>query len=290
MAVVAFLSAKGAPGTTTTALLCAALWPRRVLLVDADPQGGDVALRLPRADGLPVDRDRGLLSLLPLARRELLPSALSEHAQTLAGGTEVLAGLTGPQQACAAGQLWQHLAHAFTRTTDRDVLVDCGRVAPGDVHLPVVARADTEVWVVRPTVSGVVHARERIAALRPMLVSPDGRPPRVGVVLVVGPGGERDASGVSRLIERDLPGVELFGVLANDPDGAAVFDGAPVARPERTLLVRSARPIVARIAATVGATAQQPSAAATSVPGQVEEPAGRSRLAGRRSRTPQEQP
>lgn len=83
MALVAFVSAKGSPGATTTALLCAALWPSPVLLVDADTEGGDVALRLRREDGAPVDRSRGLLSLLPLARREMQPSTLPEHASVI---------------------------------------------------------------------------------------------------------------------------------------------------------------------------------------------------------------
>ena len=130
MGVLALLSAKGSPGTTTTALLLAALWPAPVLLVDADAEGGDVALRLRREDGAPVDRSRGLLSLLPLARRELQPAVLPEHAQVLRGGVEVLAGLSGPGQAGAAGHLWSNLADAFGRTVDRDVLVDCGRVSP----------------------------------------------------------------------------------------------------------------------------------------------------------------
>ena len=40
MAVVALASASGSPGVTTTALGLALLWPRPVLLVEADPTGG----------------------------------------------------------------------------------------------------------------------------------------------------------------------------------------------------------------------------------------------------------
>lgn len=245
MGVLAFLSAKGAPGTTTTALLVAALWPVPVLLVDADPEGGDIALRLRRQDGAPVDRSRGLLSLLPLARREMQPATLPEHAQVLRGGTEVIAGLSGPEQAGAAGHLWSNLADAFVRTADRDVLLDCGRVSPRSVHLPLLQRADLLVCVVRPTVSSIVHTRERLAALEPSLVSVEGHRPRVGVVLVADKPGGRDARGAADVLARDLPGVEVFGVLALDPQGASVFDGYEIARPERTMLVRSGRQVVA---------------------------------------------
>ena len=40
MAVIALTSASGSPGVTTTALGLALLWPRPVLLVEADPTGG----------------------------------------------------------------------------------------------------------------------------------------------------------------------------------------------------------------------------------------------------------
>jgi MinD-like ATPase involved in chromosome partitioning or flagellar assembly len=184
MGVIAFFSAKGSPGTTTTALLAAALWPAPVLLVDADTEGGDVALRLRRQDGAPVDRSRGLLSLLPLARREMHPATLPEHAQVLRGGLEAVAGLSAPGQAGAAGHLWANLADAFSRTTDRDVVLDCGRVTGTSVHLPLLQAADLVVCVLRPDVSGVVHARDRLAALQPHLVGPGGRAPRVGLVVV----------------------------------------------------------------------------------------------------------
>lgn len=244
MGVIAFLSAKGAPGTTTVAMLCAALWPDPVLLVDADAEGGDVALRLRRADGDPVDRSRGLLSLLPLARREMQPASLPEHAQVLRGGIEVLAGLSGPGQAGAAGHLWSNLADAFGRTADRDVLVDCGRVTPQSAHLPLLQRADLIVCVLRPSVSGVVHTRERLAALQPHLVGPDGHRPRVGLVIVAERPAGRDADGAAGVIERDLPDVQVFGRLAHDAAGAGIFEGYEIARPERTLLVRSGRELV----------------------------------------------
>lgn len=250
MTVIALLSAKGAPGVTTTAMLIAALWPREVLLVDADPEGGDVALRLRREDGAPVDRSRGMLSLLALARREVDPSVLSDHAQTLRGGTRAVAGLTGPEQAGAAGSLWDNLGRCFADTRDRDVVVDCGRLAAGSVHLSLAAQANLVVGVLRPTVSQVVHTRERLASLTPLITGAGGRRPRVGVVVVADRSG-RDVAGTTALLARDLPGVELFGVLAHDERGAAMFDGVDVLRPERTLLVRSGRTVVEALAGAV---------------------------------------
>ena len=44
MAVIVLASASGAPGVTTTALGLALVWPRPVVLVDADPVGGSAIL------------------------------------------------------------------------------------------------------------------------------------------------------------------------------------------------------------------------------------------------------
>ena len=52
MAVIALASASGSPGVTTTALGLALLWPRPVLLVEADPTGGSGAVPVP-ASGSP---------------------------------------------------------------------------------------------------------------------------------------------------------------------------------------------------------------------------------------------
>ncbi len=40
MALTALAADKGSPGVTTAAVALAAVWPRRVLLAEADPVGG----------------------------------------------------------------------------------------------------------------------------------------------------------------------------------------------------------------------------------------------------------
>ena len=255
MAVVALMSAKGAPGCTTAAQLLAALWPRPALLVDADAAGGDVALRLPREDGAAVDRDRGLLSLLSLARRSLSPTALVEHAQVLRGGTELVAGLSSPEQAQAGQALWDNLAHALAAARDHDVVVDCGRLTAGSPQLSLAERADLLVCVLRPDVSGLVHARERLGTMQEVLQA-GGSGPLLGYVVVGRGAGDRDVVGARAMLERDLPKVRFLGVLADDREGAGVLAGVEVPRPERTLLVRSAHAVVDEVARLVGAAGQ----------------------------------
>jgi MinD-like ATPase involved in chromosome partitioning or flagellar assembly len=293
VAVVVFCSAKGSPGVTTGALLTAALWPRPVLLVDADPAGGDVALRLPGPDGSPLGVGRGLLSLLPTARRTLDPTLLFEHAQEVSGGIPVLAGLAGPEQAGAVGELWGVLARAFAALTGGDVIVDAGRVHSQAAHLPLLRQADMVTCVLRPTVPGVVHTRERLRQLEPVLHRADGSRPRIGLA-VVAPADDRDTvAEVVHSIHAELSFVELFGHLALDARGARIFEGIPVSRPQHTMLVRSGGELVrvlvellpavpAATADPVGASppvaAAEPASAQEPVP--VEEPATAQEPAG----------
>ncbi|NIZ93234.1 hypothetical protein [Kineococcus rubinsiae] len=253
MALVSVLSAKGSPGATTTAMLTAALWPRPVLLLDADPAGGDVGVRWPAASGGPLDGDRGLLPLLTQARRGLSPQQLLEQAQPAAGGTPVVCGLASPEQAAAAAALWPAVAVAADELTGPggegvDVVVDAGRVTARSVHLPLLRASAVVVLVLRADVSGVLHARERLRSLADVLRRADGLRPRVGVVVVDGPRAA-DAGQAAAAVLDAGDWAEDLGRLPLDPAGARVFSASPVSRPERTALVRAGRPLVATLAA-----------------------------------------
>ncbi|WP_432483257.1 hypothetical protein [Kineococcus esterisolvens] len=250
MAIVSFLSAKGSPGATTAALLVAALWPRDVLVLDADPAGGDVAARLPGAAGGVLDAERGLLPLLTSARRGLGPQQLLDGAQPAAGGTAVVCGLTRPEQAGAAAGSWPALASAAAGlgATGTDVVVDAGRVTTEPVHLSLLRASDVVVLVLRDDVASVLHARERLAALGTVLRRADGLLPRTGV-LVVGDPRRGDGDQAAEVVRAAGDRVEDFGRLPMDTAGARVFDGARTARPERTALVRAGRGVVAALAA-----------------------------------------
>ncbi|NNH23819.1 hypothetical protein HLB09_12095, partial [Pseudokineococcus marinus] len=159
--LVAVASAKGSPGTTALAVLLASLWPGDVALADVDPAGGDLALRYRGPDGAPLEEDRGLLSLGAAVRRGA-EAELAPHLQPVAGGLDVLVGVSAPEQVAGLGPVWGSVARAL-RPHDRDVVADCGRVLPGAAHLPVLAGADAVVLVARPDVAGAAHLRERVA-------------------------------------------------------------------------------------------------------------------------------
>ena len=68
MALIAIAADKGSPGVTTTSVALAAVWPRRVLLAEADPAGGDLVYRSAGAHGGVLNPNSGLLSLAATAR------------------------------------------------------------------------------------------------------------------------------------------------------------------------------------------------------------------------------
>jgi MinD-like ATPase involved in chromosome partitioning or flagellar assembly len=181
MPLIALASVKSSPGVTTTALALASMWktvPRR-LLVEADPGGGDLGLWL----GLPAGS--GLAGLAAAARHGHDPGLTWRHARELAGGTHLVAGPAGAEQAAAcvaalaAAKLPQELAAG-----DEPALADCGCLYPGSPALAVAAAASLTVLVVRPRVSELAHLEPRIRGLEQaglrlavVLAADDRRPP-----------------------------------------------------------------------------------------------------------------
>lgn len=222
MTVTVLASAKGSPGATTTSLALTARWPdhREPLLVEADPAGGDVVVRLapfdPEAEGL---RDSpSTVQLAAFARAGLSQQALLEHLQRLPGPGEVRA-LVGPSSAFAASTAIRSLVGAglVDRLVDLDhvdVVVDAGRLDALSPALPLATRADVLALVMRPTVESVLHTRALVTALRSM--------GSAASLLVVGDrpyGADEIATAV------DAP---VLGVLPDDPIGARGLAGEPV--------------------------------------------------------------
>jgi hypothetical protein len=150
MAYIAFASAKGSPGVTTTVAALAATWPqgRRLLLAELDPAGGDLAVRFDLAP------EPGLVTLAAAGRRALDERTLLAHTQVIPGhgrhdahAPRVLPAPVSADQATAAlvalrGRLAPVL-EALPTIDGTDVLVDCGRLDPGS---PAAAAAAERPW------------------------------------------------------------------------------------------------------------------------------------------------
>ena len=242
MVAVAFVSAKGSPGCTTTVLALSSCWPevapdRRVLVAECDPAGGDMASGYLRGN---LDGSRGLVALAgqrsadPLAAVWEQVLALDDDGQRL-----LLPGLTDPRQASGLGTAWAALSEAFGGLEEQeppvDVLVDLGRLHTA--HEPVVVRqrADLVVLVTRSSLPAVVAARA--AAVELKAAPSDGRSGRMAC-LVVGEGQPYSAKEIAEACA--LP---VIGVLPYDPVSAATFSigAASGRRLPRSPLMRSVR-------------------------------------------------
>ena len=249
MGLIAVASAKGSPGATTTALLFGALWPRPVIVSECDPHGGDVAARLPSYDGGVIDPDRGLLSLGAAGRKLLRPEFVPEHTQRISGGLDVLVGIRIPEQSAGLAQQWGQLGPIFGGIPGFDVIADAGRLGaatPQNVMLP---SATDLVMVCDTQPSNVVHLRERILALQPSLRPGSTNGTQIHVAVVADPKRRQAVREIGDAMRRAAANVAEVCHLAHDPKGAGFFAGAMSGRPDRTALVKSALPVVARLAA-----------------------------------------
>ena len=157
MTVVTFGSVKGAPGVTTLACLVGATWPeqRRVMVVEADPGGGDLAARfqLSSRDGWP--------SFNASARRTGADITFEPHLQRLPGGLDVLVGTRGVESDDVTTSMKALLSCAATRPDGAwDVLVDLGRLSPG-ASIGWLEHSDHLVICTRSDAASLVQVREK---------------------------------------------------------------------------------------------------------------------------------
>jgi MinD-like ATPase involved in chromosome partitioning or flagellar assembly len=253
MGLIAVASAKGSPGATTTALLLGALWPRPVIVAECDPHGGDIALRMPAADGGTLDADRGLLSLGAAGRKSLHADLVPQHAQTVVGGLDVLVGVRTPEQSAGLAQQWGQLGPIFSAIPGFDVIADAGRIGAATPQNVLLASASDLVLVCDDEPSNVVHLRDRILALEAKLRPDTTSGTRIHVLVVAEPRRSRAVREVADVLERTSVPVSDVHQLARDPRGAGFFRGRIDGRADRTALVRSARPIVSELAAATEA-------------------------------------
>jgi hypothetical protein len=258
MALIAIAADKGSPGVTTTAVALAAVWPRRVLLAETDPAGGDLVYRSRAAHGGVLDPNSGLLSLAATARRGLAAEQLWDHAQPLTGGLDVLVGLGGAEQAAGLAGLWPSLGQAFATLAESpngaaDVIADCGRIGPDSPILELFPHASLVLLVSGTEPEQLARVRDRAGALSAKLHGSQrgaaalGYPP-IGVLLIAEAGqSARVASQVNEMLVASQISARVVGTLAHDPAGAETLNGRRRGRLDKSLLIRSARQVAADV-------------------------------------------
>lgn len=250
MALIALAADKGAPGVTTASLALAAVWPRPVLLAEADPAGGDLVYRLPAADGGRLDPRRGLLSLAVAARRGIQPAQVWEHTQKLNGGLDILTGVGNVEQAGGLQLLWGKIGQVLAGIGDLDVVADCGRLDTDGPFHDLLGHASAVVLVARPNLEGVVRLRHRAAQVASALAK-RGQPGTVLDVVVVADYKQlRSATAevASALQQGNVP-ARVAGGLAYEPRSAEMLRGEWGGKLDKSMLIRTAREIAGRLVA-----------------------------------------
>ena len=242
MAVLAFGSMKASPGVSTTLHALAAVWPeeRSLLVVEADPDGGDLAARI----GLSVEP--GMASLAAAGRRSLVRADIDRHTQALSRGVQLLVGNPDPEQATRELELvGQRLAEVLPHDAP-DVLIDCGRLRSSSPAVPLAVGAFATLIVCRPRVDELQHVRAQIGRLIVQGMEPD-------VILV----GDRPYSAPE--VEGAI-GREVVDVIADDAATAAALAGrgGRASVVSRSPLMRSARSLAERLVAGAGRQAADP--------------------------------
>ena len=211
--LIAVGGVKGSPGATSVALALAARWPQpaRTLLVEADPAGGDLAIRFDLA------MTPSLVSLAADARRSDRADPAQQlwrHAQPLPVGVSVVAAPPDAHQARAAiAALGNDDAGVLRSAADGPgvvVVVDCGRVDPGSAATRLLRGADAMVVLARPRADELAHLVRRLPEFAQWA--------RHTVLVVTGPGH------ASAEVAREL-GVAVLARLPHDTAGAQVLSG-----------------------------------------------------------------
>ncbi|MFH8560330.1 hypothetical protein [Streptomyces sp. NPDC017988] len=274
MALIALAADKGSPGVTTAAVALAAVWPRRVLVAETDPAGGDLVYRSAAAHGGPLNPNTGMLSIAATARRGLVPDQLWDHVQPLSGGLEVLVGLGVAEQAAGLAGLWPTLGRAFSQLADSphapaDVIADCGRVSGDTPAVELFPQAALVLLVSRTEPESLARVRDRAAALAAKLHGGSRgaaslATPLIGVLLITDPStSAKLVHQVNGMLMAAQTGARVVGTLADDPAGADQLAGRKRGRLDKSLLIRSARKVTVDLYQQYGAAwtnpvAQQP--------------------------------
>ncbi len=219
--LVTLVSGSGSPGCTTTAVGLAAVWPRPVVLVEADPTGCSAIL----AGFFRGQLDHpGLVDLVIAHRSGVLTETLPKVLLPIDGSqASVLLGPRSPEQASGLESLWAPLLDSLRSmaASGIDVLVDAGRVSAKGSPQLLVSESDATVLLCRSDLPSVAAARGWSARL----AGEAGPVHAVGLVLV---GAGRPYTGIE--VARTV-GVPLIASIEWDPGGARVFSNGEAAPP-----------------------------------------------------------
>jgi MinD-like ATPase involved in chromosome partitioning or flagellar assembly len=203
---------------TTTAVALTSAWPseRDVVLVEADPSGGDLAawLDMPVAPSLSTIVTRALDGAWPDIER---------HVRTAAAGIRVVpAPDRAGEAARAIGESARFVVATFAARSSPVVIADTGRLHPAPAAHAFVAAAEVTVLVHRQSVQSARAAAVRLQRLAEQVDTLANLPTAL-VVAVVG-GAPFDLGEIGSFLYDAVGGTRLVG-LPTDDLSAAVLGG-----------------------------------------------------------------
>jgi len=243
-ALVGLASVKGSPGVTSTSLALAAAWPRPVVLLEADPAGGDLTFRCRAAHGGVLYERRSILSLAAESRAgSPSPTLVQDHAQRLSCGVDVVPGFTTASQSHGLINLWSDLG-AACQASSVDVIVDLGRLDGRSPLLPLARSLDLLLMVTAATLASAAHLTEALADVASATAQRGGGPRVVPVLVGPDDSAERDCADLDQLLRGSVV-VPTTRALPVPYDVAALArlerGDRPSGKLGRTLLLRRAR-------------------------------------------------
>ena len=217
--ILTICSDKRSPGVTTAAVALSVMWPGERVLMEADPSGGDLALRLRTLQGENLLLDRSVTSLAADAREGLPPGALARYAQPTSLGFSVLLGPMSAEGFEPMARLWPQVAaaaHAWPGT----VFADLGRLQLRHASSPVAAASTTVLLLTRAgTSEDLFHVRQRAHELAARLgQGPHGHSPLVVAVIASSRSARERISQVQQALaaQATTSTIPVVGFLAYD--------------------------------------------------------------------------
>lgn len=264
MALISMLSLGASPGVTTAAVGMVMNWPCPIILLEADvSKPSSVVPGYLRAQ---VDTSRSLVNLAVAQAREtftdsalwsqLVPLAQDLHTPEAANTQRwLLAGIPNPVAAQGMRSLWQELPGVLrsVQSTGTDLVLDLGRVAPGDRRAALLESSDVVVVVTGNTLPALSATRSMLPAIHALLAQ-TGKAEALRLLSI----GHSTAGYRPREIATHLT-APVLGELPWDPRAAAVFShGTPAPSGwKRTPLPGALRAMAVQLHSTAVSAAAQ---------------------------------
>ena len=163
--IVTVCADKGSPGVSWTATALGMMWPGDRVLLEADPSGGDAALRMRTSEGHLLPPHPTLRSLAVDARSGNLPTSLLAYAHPTSLGVPVIPATDMRTEDFAPiARQWPAIASAADQWPGT-VIADLGRLQEDSSAGPVAAASTIVLLITRATPEGLYHLRERASVL-----------------------------------------------------------------------------------------------------------------------------